>query len=124
MFSCFIRYEHTLKAFATNARRHPSPCQKLSLVRDMVAAVSAIHSAGLAHRDLSEVNIMVDEDPVQRLDDNTPRPWVRIIDFGKSVFVEREEVIRWSMKEHVPEEELALLPLVIVPPDHGYKLYR
>ncbi|KAF9957688.1 hypothetical protein BGZ72_001545 [Mortierella alpina] len=118
------KYEHTLKAFATNARRHPSPCQKLSLVRDMVAAVSAIHSAGLAHRDLSEVNIMVDEDPVQRLDDNTPRPWVRIIDFGKSVFVEREEVIRWSMKEHVPEEELALLPLVIVPPDHGYKLYR
>ncbi|KAF9572479.1 hypothetical protein EC968_009865 [Mortierella alpina] len=118
------KYEHTLKDFATNARRHPSPCQKLSLVRDMVAAVSAIHSAGLAHRDLSEVNIMVDEDPVQRLDDNTPRPWVRIIDFGKSVFVEREEVKRWSMKEHVPEEELALLPLVIVPPDHGYKLYR
>ena len=67
---------------------------------------------------------MVDEDPAQRLDDNTPRPWVRIIDFGKSVFVEREEVKRWSMKEHVPEEELALLPLVIVPPDHGYKLYR
>ncbi|KAF9282535.1 hypothetical protein BGZ68_005895 [Mortierella alpina] len=118
------KYEHTLKAFATNARRHPSPCQKLSLVRDMVAAVSAIHSAGLAHRDLSEVNIMVDEDPVQRLEDNTARPWVRIIDFGKSVFVEREEVKRWSMKEHVPEEELALLPLVIVPPDHGYKLYR
>ncbi|KAF9965706.1 hypothetical protein BGZ70_004286, partial [Mortierella alpina] len=118
------KYDHTLKDFATNARRHPSPCQKLSLVRDMVAAVSAIHGAGLAHRDLSEVNIMVDEDPVQRLDDNTPRPWVRIIDFGKSVFVEREEVKRWSMKEHVPEEELALLPLVIVPPDHGYKLYR
>ncbi|KAF9928822.1 hypothetical protein BGZ67_006748 [Mortierella alpina] len=118
------KYEHTLKDFATNARRHPSPCQKLSLVRDMVAAVSVIHSAGLAHRDLSEVNIMVDEDPVQRLHDSTPRPRVRIIDFGKSLFVEREEVKRWSMKEHVPEEELALLPLVIVPPDHGYKLYR
>ncbi|KAG0203091.1 hypothetical protein BGX28_004522, partial [Mortierella sp. GBA30] len=118
------KYAYTLKDFATNARRHPSPCQKLSLVRDMVAAVSAIHGAGLAHRDLSEVNIMVDEDPVQRLADNTPRPWVRIIDFGKSVFVEREEVKRWSMKEQVPEEELALLPLVVLPPDHGYKLYR
>ncbi|KAF9183435.1 hypothetical protein BGZ50_004238 [Haplosporangium sp. Z 11] len=118
------KYAYTLKAYATNTRRHPSPCQKLSLVRDMVSAICSIHGAGLAHRDLSEVNIMVDEDPVQRLSDNTPRPWVRVIDFGKSVFVEPEEVKRWSMQEKVPEEELALLPLVVLPPDHGYKLYR
>jgi len=90
----------------------------------MVAAISTIHAAGLAHRDLSEVNIMIDEDPVERLGDGTPRPLVRVIDFGKSVFVEAEEVKRWSMLETVPEEELALLPLVILPPDHGYKLYR
>lgn len=118
------KYAYTLKAYATNARRHPSPCQKLSLIRDMVAALSSIHGAGLAHRDLSEVNIMVDEDPLLKLEDNTPRPWVRVIDFGKSVFVEPEEVKRWSMKDHVSDEELALLPLVILPPDHGYKLYR
>lgn len=118
------RYAYTLKAYATNARRHPSPCQKLSLIRDMVAALSSIHGAGLAHRDLSEVNIMVDEDPLLKLEDNTPRPWVRVIDFGKSVFVEPGEVKRWSMKDHVSDEELALLPLVILPPDHGYKLYR
>ncbi|KAG0259489.1 Receptor-interacting serine/threonine-protein kinase 1 [Mortierella polycephala] len=118
------KYAYTLKAYATNTRRHPSPCQKLSLVRDMVSAICSIHGAGLAHRDLSEVNIMVDEDPVQRLSDNTPRPWVRVIDFGKSVFVEPEEVKRWSMQEKVSEEELALLPLVVLPPDHGYKLYR
>ncbi|KAG0075196.1 hypothetical protein BGZ90_010128 [Linnemannia elongata] len=118
------KYAYTLKAYATNARRHPSPCQKLSLIRDMVAALSSIHGAGLAHRDLSEVNIMVDEDPLLKLEDNTPRPWVRVIDFGKSVFVEPGEVKRWSMKDHVSDEELALLPLVILPPDHGYKLYR
>ncbi|KAF9155833.1 hypothetical protein BG015_008410 [Linnemannia schmuckeri] len=118
------KYAYTLKAYATNARRHPSPCQKLSLIRDMVAALSSIHGAGLAHRDLSEVNIMVDEDPLLKLEDNTPRPWVRVIDFGKSVFVEPEEVKRWSMKDHVSDEELALLPLVVLPPDHGYKLYR
>ncbi|KAG0273774.1 hypothetical protein BGZ95_010409 [Linnemannia exigua] len=88
------KYAYTLKAYATNARRHPSPCQKLSLIRDMVAALASIHGAGLAHRDLSEVNIMP------------------------------EEVKRWSMQDQVSEEELALLPLVVLPPDHGYKLYR
>ncbi|KAF9901013.1 hypothetical protein EC991_006603 [Linnemannia zychae] len=118
------KYAYTLKAYATNARRHPSPCQKLSLIRDMVSALSSIHGAGLAHRDLSEVNIMIDEDPFLKLEDNTPRPWVRVIDFGKSVFVEPEEVKRWSMQEKVSDEELALLPLVVLPPDHGYKLYR
>ncbi|KAF8984181.1 hypothetical protein BGZ46_008695 [Entomortierella lignicola] len=98
------KYAYTLKAYATSARRHPSPRQKLSLVRDMVTAICAIHSAGLAHRDLSEVNIMVDEDSNLRLEDNTPRPWVRVIDFGKSVFVEPEEVKRWSVLEPVSED--------------------
>ncbi|KAF9990233.1 hypothetical protein BGZ75_003125 [Mortierella antarctica] len=118
------RYAYTLKQYATNARRHPTPCQKLSLVRDMVSAMCDIHKAGLAHRDLSEVNIMVDEDTKERLADQSPRPRVKVIDFGKSVFVDRNEVERWSMEEKVSEEELSLLPLVVLPPDHGYKLYR
>ncbi|KAF9303458.1 hypothetical protein BGZ74_003701 [Mortierella antarctica] len=118
------KYEYTLKAYATNARRHPSPCQKLCLIQDMVSAMAEIHSAGLAHRDLSEVNIMVDEDPSQLLEDQAPRPLVRVIDFGKSVFVGAEEVQQWSMKENIDKEELDLLPLVVLPPDHGYKLYR
>ncbi|KAG0355405.1 hypothetical protein BGZ54_001175, partial [Gamsiella multidivaricata] len=117
------KYAYTLKAYATSARRHPSPCQKLSLIRDMIAAVSAIHGEGLAHRDLSEVNIMIDEDPTQPLQDSTPRPLVRVIDFGKSVFINTEQVKRWSMKDPVPDAELAILPLVALPPDHGYKLY-
>ncbi|KAI8598296.1 kinase-like domain-containing protein, partial [Dissophora ornata] len=118
------RYPYTLKQFATNARRHPTPCQKLSLVCDMVSAMCAIHNTGLAHRDLSEVNIMVDEDPNDLLEDQSPRPHVKVIDFGKSVFVERDEVQRWSMQDHISEDELQLLPLVVLPPDHGYKLYR
>ncbi|KAF9383667.1 hypothetical protein CPB97_006298 [Podila verticillata] len=118
------KYEYTLKAYATNARRHPSPCQKLCLIQDMVTAMAEIHSAGLAHRDLSEVNIMVDEDPSQPLEDQSPRPVVRVIDFGKSVFVGAEEVQQWSMQESIPKDELDLLPLVVLPPDHGYKLYR
>ncbi|KAF9363465.1 Receptor-interacting serine/threonine-protein kinase 1 [Mortierella sp. NVP85] len=118
------KYAHTLKAYATNARRHPSPCQKISLIRDMVMALSDIHESGLAHRDLSEVNIMIDEDFTNKLEDNTPRPLVRVIDFGKSVFVKPEEVQRWSIRETVPKEELELLPMVVLVPDHGYKLYR
>ncbi|KAF9575777.1 hypothetical protein EC968_001564 [Mortierella alpina] len=118
------KYAYTLKQYATNARRHPTPYQKLCLVRDMVSAMCDIHKAGLAHRDLSEVNIMVDEDTKERLADQSPRPRVKVIDFGKSVFVDRSEVERWSMEEKVSEEELSLLPLVVLPPDHGYKLYR
>ncbi|KAG0246271.1 hypothetical protein BGX31_003461 [Mortierella sp. GBA43] len=118
------KYAHTLKAYATNARRHPSPWQKLSLIRDMTAAISEIHRSGLAHRDLSEVNIMIDEDPVRKLADNTPRPVVRVIDFGKSVFVRPDDVKRWSVREVVSDEELELLPMVVLNPDHGYKLYR
>ncbi|KAG0219071.1 hypothetical protein BGX33_004878 [Mortierella sp. NVP41] len=118
------KYTYTLKEYATNARRHPSPCQKLSLIQDMVAAMCSIHGEGMAHRDLSEVNIMIEEDTRQTLEDGTPRPLVRVIDFGKTVFIRPEEVKRWSMKDEVSDEELALLPLVVLPPDHGYKLYR
>lgn len=118
------KYAYTLKQYATNARRHPTPCQKLCLIQEMVTAMCAIHRAGLAHRDLSEVNIMVDEDPHELLEDQSPRPLIKVIDFGKSVFVNPAEVQRWSMRDHVSKEELALLPLVVLPPDHGYKLYR
>ncbi|KAF9176227.1 hypothetical protein BGZ50_001364, partial [Haplosporangium sp. Z 11] len=120
----FEAYGYTLKQYATNARRHPTPCQKLYLVRDMISAMYAIHQAGLAHRDLSEVNIMVDEDPKEKLEDHSPKPRVKVIDFGKSVFVDPDEVQRWSMQDHVSKDELDLLPMVVLPPDHGYKLYR
>ncbi|KAG0255838.1 Receptor-interacting serine/threonine-protein kinase 1 [Linnemannia exigua] len=115
---------YTLKQYATNARRHPTPCQKLCLIKEMISAMCAIHRAGLAHRDLSEVNIMVDEDPQELLEDQSPRPHIKVIDFGKSVFVNPGEVQRWSMRDNVSKEELSLLPLVVLPPDHGYKLYR
>ncbi|KAF9135337.1 hypothetical protein BGW39_003444 [Mortierella sp. 14UC] len=118
------KYSYTLKQYATNARRHPTPCQKLCLIKEMISAMCAIHRAGLAHRDLSEVNIMVDEDPHELLEDQSPRPHIKVIDFGKSVFVNPGEVQRWSMRDNVSKEELALLPLVVLPPDHGYKLYR
>ncbi|KAF9435394.1 hypothetical protein BGZ76_006381 [Entomortierella beljakovae] len=118
------KYTYTLKQFATNARQHPSPHQKLYLIRDMVTVMRDIHEAGLAHRDLSEVNIMVDVDKDDLLEDQTPKPHIKVIDFGKSVFVNRDEVIKWSVKEDIPEEELSMLPMVVLPPDHGYKLYR
>ncbi|KAG0208335.1 hypothetical protein BGX33_006308 [Mortierella sp. NVP41] len=74
--------------------------------------------------DLSDQNVMVEEDPRQKLADGLPRPLVRVIDFGKSVFINPEDFKRWSIKEEVSNEGLTLLPLVILPPDHGYMLYR
>ncbi|KAF9100506.1 Receptor-interacting serine/threonine-protein kinase 1 [Mortierella sp. AM989] len=118
------KYPYTLKQYATNARQHPTPLQKLHLIRDMVSAMCDIHQAGLAHRDLSEVNIMVDIDNDDLLEDQSHRPHIKVIDFGKSVFVDRDEVKRWSVKSVIPEEELSMLPMVVLPPDHGYKLYR
>ncbi|KAF9363292.1 hypothetical protein BGX34_004454 [Mortierella sp. NVP85] len=71
------KYPYTLKQYATNARRHPTSCQKLYLITDM----------DLLRRDLT---IMIDED----LEDQSPQPFVKVIGFGKSVVVEREEVER------------------------------
>ncbi|KAF9997715.1 Receptor-interacting serine/threonine-protein kinase 1 [Entomortierella chlamydospora] len=118
------KYPYTLKQYATNARQHPTPCQKLYLIHDMVTAMCDIHKAGLAHRDLSEVNIMVAVDQDDLLEDQSPKPHIKVIDFGKSVFVNPDEVKRWSVKDDIPEEELSMLPFVVLPPDHGYKLYR
>ncbi|KAF9084571.1 hypothetical protein BGX23_010418, partial [Mortierella sp. AD031] len=117
-------YTYTLKEYTANARHHLTPWQKLSLIQDLIMAMSSVHGTGFAHRDLSDLNVMIDEDLKETLEDGSLRPLVRVIDFGKSVFIQPEEVKRWSMMDEVSDEELALLPLVVLPPDHGYKLYR
>ena len=89
----------------------------------MVKGVRAIHNAGFAHRDLSEVNIMVTERTDQKLLDGSSTPELVIIDFGKAEFVRPEDVMRWKVKE-ISSETLNLLPLIQTGPDHGYLLYR
>ncbi|CAG8497123.1 289_t:CDS:2 [Paraglomus brasilianum] len=117
------RYQYTLKDYAFNSRRHLTAEQKYKLVLDMVKGVRAIHNAGFAHRDLSEVNIMVTERTDQKLLDGSNTPELVIIDFGKAEFVRPEDVMRWKVKE-ISSETLNLLPLIQTGPDHGYLLYR
>lgn len=102
--------------------------------------MKAIHKVGLAHRDLSEVNIMVNEVEDEVLEDGTLRPELFLIDFGKAIFCEPEDVRSWWCEvprlegdydgDVVPEttkemeEWCEALPWVKGKPDHGYKMYR
>ncbi|CAG8632513.1 12973_t:CDS:2 [Ambispora leptoticha] len=117
------RYEQTLKEYAFNARRLLTPDQKYKLILDMVNGIKSIHSAGFAHRDLSEVNMMVTEHPDEKLSDGSVKPELVIIDFGKAVFVRVQDVRQWTIGE-VSDETIDLLPRIQTVPDHGYKLYR
>ncbi|KAG9291117.1 hypothetical protein G9A89_012989 [Geosiphon pyriformis] len=117
------RYEQTLKEYAFNARRLLTAEQKYKLILDMVNGIRSIHGAGFAHRDLSEVNMMVSEKLEEKLPDGSALPELVIIDFGKAVFVHMQDVRRWSVGE-VADETIDILPRIRTIPDHGYKLYR
>ncbi|CAG8734145.1 3901_t:CDS:2, partial [Racocetra persica] len=116
------RYEQTLKDYAFNSRRVLTGEQKYKLIVDMLRGIRAIHQAGFAHRDLSEVNMMVSETG-EKLKDGSIMPELVIIDFGKAEFVRPFDVKRWSVGT-VEDERLSILPMIKTPPDHGYRLYR
>lgn len=135
------RYQKTLKQY-THAHSHHrlTAHQKMDLVIQMLECMETIHKVGLAHRDLSEVNFMVNE-TTEKLRDGSPRAELFLIDFGKSVFTRPEDVRRWWIEhpkylnneydgEVVPltKEDLDIwcqqLPWIRCKPDHGYRLYR
>ena len=135
------RYQMTLKQY-THAHSHHrlTAYQKMDLVIQMLECMETIHKAGLAHRDLSEVNFMVNKTS-EKLRDGSPRAELFLIDFGKSAFTRGEDVRRWWIEhptdlskeyngEVVPLTKLDLdiwcqqLPWIRSKPDHGYRLYR
>ncbi|KAI9265928.1 hypothetical protein BY458DRAFT_217232 [Sporodiniella umbellata] len=133
------RYQKTLKQYAHPHSHHRlTAYQKMNVVVQLLECMKAIHDHGLAHRDLSEVNFMVNETD-DRLPDGSRKAEVYLIDFGKSNFVFPEDVNRWWIQlppgetdcsDIVPttEEELKewceQLPWMRAKPDHGYRLYR
>jgi serine/threonine protein kinase len=139
---CMQRYEKTLKQY-THAHSHHrlTAYQKMDLVIQMLQCIETIHKVGLAHRDLSEVNFMVNTTQ-EKLRDGSPKAHLFLIDFGKSTFTDSENYRRWWVEqpcltlqqeydgEIVPKtiEELDVwckqLPWVRSKPDHGYRLYR
>ncbi|KAI8378327.1 hypothetical protein BD560DRAFT_445170 [Blakeslea trispora] len=138
---CMERYQKTLKQY-THAHSHHrlTAYQKMDLVIQMLESIATIHRIGLAHRDLSEVNFMVNQTEL-KLRDGSPKAALYLIDFGKSTFVSPDVYRCWWVEqprlelegygdEIIPrtKEELDAwcqrLPWIPSRPDHGYKLYR
>ncbi|OBZ90449.1 hypothetical protein A0J61_01502, partial [Choanephora cucurbitarum] len=135
------RYQTTLKQYAhVHSHHRLSAYQKYDVIHQMLICMKTIHEAGLAHRDLSEVNIMVNTIEGQFLEDGSEKVYLYLIDFGKAVFCEAKDVRDWFVDvpraeweydgDVVPEskEELEVwcesLPWVKGKPDHGYRMYR
>ncbi|KAG0167664.1 hypothetical protein DFQ28_005842 [Apophysomyces sp. BC1034] len=136
------RYQATLKEYG---RPHPhyrlTAYQKYDIIYQMLKCMKTIHAAGLAHRDLSEVNFMVNTIDGE-LEDQSSKICLYLIDFGKSIFCNPQDVRDWFVEApHGKEveatdddvapkyaEELHLwcanLPWIKGKPDHGYRMYR
>ncbi|CEG79110.1 Putative Serine/threonine protein kinase [Rhizopus microsporus] len=135
------RYHTTLKQYThVHSHHRLSAYQKYDVIYQMLVCMKTIHEAGLAHRDLSEVNIMVNPVDGQYLEDGSEKVCLYLIDFGKAVFCQPQDVRDWFVDvpraeweydgDVVPEtkEELdswcETLPWVKGKPDHGYRMYR
>lgn len=135
------RYQITLKQYThVHSHHRLTAYQKYDVIHQMLICMKTIHEAGLAHRDLSEVNIMVNTIEGQHLEDGSEKVCLYLIDFGKAVFCEADDVREWFVDvpraeweydgDVVPEtkEELDTwcesLPWVKGKPDHGYRMYR
>ncbi|RCI04206.1 histone acetyltransferase [Rhizopus stolonifer] len=135
------RYQTTLKQYAhVHSHHRLTAYQKYDVIYQMLICMKIIHEAGLAHRDLSEVNIMVNTIEGQFLEDGSEKVYLYLIDFGKAVFCEAKDVRDWFVDvpraeweydgDVVPESKEELdswcesLPWVKGKPDHGYRMYR
>ncbi|OBZ89240.1 hypothetical protein A0J61_02725, partial [Choanephora cucurbitarum] len=92
---CMERYQKTLKQY-THAHSHHrlTAYQKMDLILQMLESIATLHRAGLAHRDLSEVNFMVNQTEY-KLRDGSPKAALYLIDFGKSTFTSPDVCRCW-----------------------------
>ncbi|KAG2221839.1 hypothetical protein INT45_003553, partial [Circinella minor] len=136
------RYQKTLKQYTHKHTHHRlTAYQKMDLIRQMLICMKCIHGLGIAHRDLSEVNFMVDESKTgEVLDDGSAKAELYLIDFGKALLIRPNDMRQWWVDrpkiegeyegEVLPETEQELdtwckeLPWVKAKPDHGYRHYR
>ncbi|KAI8991701.1 kinase-like domain-containing protein, partial [Mycotypha africana] len=117
----------------------------LFIIVQLLRALQIVHKEGIAHRDLSTTNFVMDipGDSSTLLDDS-PRTKVYLIDFGKAVFTKPKDTQYWWLQQESAynrgfemyknevqprnKDELAVwcknLPLTMARPDHGYRLYR
>ncbi|KAI9338314.1 kinase-like domain-containing protein, partial [Pilaira anomala] len=129
------RYDKTLKEYLKLHSRHRlSSQQRMHIILQMLKSMRESHQIGIAHRDLSSVNYMIDSKGMDDL------PELYLIDFGKAVFYDAEVAKKWWVdsddghelyEDDVKpnsREELAIwcknLPYCMARPDHGYRFYR
>ncbi|KAI8981556.1 kinase-like domain-containing protein [Pilobolus umbonatus] len=141
------RYDMTLKEYLDKFKHSRlSVYQKFDIILQMMNSVNAAHKSGIAHRDLSTVNFMVNVPMDRYLHDGSQGVLLFLIDFGKAVFVDPQDCLYWWVndeedKPHRDEdivyedevkprskEDLIVwcknLPRSMAKPDHGYRFYR
>lgn len=128
------RYDMTLKQYLRlHAHQRLTSKQRMGIIIQMLKSLQEAHQLGIAHRDLSSVNFMVNANS------SNDEPHLYLIDFGKAVFFSPRDAKKWWVdsndisiyKDEVKpssREELAIwcknLPFVMARPDHGYRFYR
>lgn len=134
------KYDMTLKQYL-DQHVHPrlTSHQRMDIIVQIIKSIKAIHEEGVAHRDLSTVNFMVNPSKDETLADGSLKAHLYLIDFGKAIFFTPEDAKRWwvdSNEQHVYQNEIKPrtpdeltiwcrnLPYVMARPDHGYRFYR
>ncbi|CAO3611015.1 unnamed protein product [Cunninghamella blakesleeana] len=93
------RYEYTLKQYTHEHSHHSLTApQKWDIIQQILKCLQVIHENGISHRDLSEVNFMVNKNTNSLLEDGNPSAQVHLIDFGKAIFTQKEDAYRWWIK--------------------------
>ena len=76
-------------------RERLTPALVLSVMRQVLAALSHAHEAGVVHRDLKPANIFLCEPSNSPINDEegdgTPAPHVKVLDFGLAKFLSHDE---------------------------------
>ncbi|KAI8329670.1 kinase-like domain-containing protein, partial [Chlamydoabsidia padenii] len=119
------KYTQTLKEYThSHTHHHLSAFEKMDLIRQILGCLQCIHQQGIAHRDISDTNFMVDE-----IDNNktTKQAKVTLIDFGRATLAKPSDVYHWYVggtTRQELEKQCMKLPLISTKPDQAYWCYR
>ncbi|KAI9478260.1 MAG: hypothetical protein EXX96DRAFT_242270 [Benjaminiella poitrasii] len=136
------KYDMTLRQYISkHSKLRLSAYQRMDIIMQMLQSIRSAHQMGIAHRDLSTVNFMINTQSESNrvLEDGSTGVDLFLIDFGKATFFFPDDAQKWwvntneqnvykdEMKPKT-QEELTIwcknLPYIMARPDHGYRFYR
>ncbi|KAI7905972.1 uncharacterized protein BX663DRAFT_247279 [Cokeromyces recurvatus] len=136
------KYDMTLRQYISkNSKPRLTVFQRMDIIIQMLKSIRSAHGMGIAHRDLSTVNFMVNTQSEENkfLPDGSIGVELFLIDFGKAIFFFQDDAEKWwvntneqniykdEMKPKTKEELVIWcknLPYIMARPDHGYRFYR